>query len=130
MAEINSKDVMSLRNKTGLPMMACKAALAEAGGDAEKAEELLRKQLKGKMEARTDRAAGEGRVGIFVNEDHTAATIVEVRAESDFTAKNEQGTQGRRHTAPHTIQWTVGWHAMRSGALTGGTRMVYWTGRW
>ena len=36
MAEINSKDVMSLRNKTGLPMMACKAALAEAGGDPEK----------------------------------------------------------------------------------------------
>ncbi|MBS0191651.1 MAG: translation elongation factor Ts [Phycisphaerales bacterium] len=90
MAEINSKDVMSLRNKTGLPMMACKAALAEAGGDPEKAEEILRKQLKGKMEGRTDRAAGEGRVGIFVNEDHTAASIVEVRAESDFTAKNEQ----------------------------------------
>ncbi|MBL8875799.1 MAG: translation elongation factor Ts [Phycisphaerae bacterium] len=90
MAEINSKDVMALRNKTGLPMMACKAALAEAGGDPEKAEEILRKQLKGKMEGRTDRAAGEGRVGIFVNDDHTAAAIVEVRAESDFTAKNEQ----------------------------------------
>ncbi len=90
MAEINSKDVMALRNKTGLPMMACKAALGEAGGDPEKAEEILRKQLKGKMEGRTDRAAGEGRIGIHVNNDHTAAAIVEVRAESDFTAKSEK----------------------------------------
>jgi elongation factor Ts len=90
MAEINSKDVMSLRNKTGLPMMACKAALAEAGGDPEKAEELLRKQLKGKMDTRTDRAAGEGRVGIFVAPGNTAAAVVEIRAESDFTAKNDK----------------------------------------
>jgi elongation factor Ts len=90
MAEINSKDVMALRNKTGLPMMACKKALEEAGGDPEKAEEILRKQLKGKMEARTDRAAGEGRIGIHVNEESTAAAIVELRAESDFTAKSEK----------------------------------------
>ncbi|MBY0114359.1 MAG: translation elongation factor Ts [Phycisphaerales bacterium] len=90
MAEINSKDVMNLRNKTGLPMMACKAALAEAGGDPEKAEEILRKQLKGKMDTRTDRAAGEGRIGIFAKADSSAASIVEVRAESDFTAKNDK----------------------------------------
>ncbi|MCC6427631.1 MAG: translation elongation factor Ts [Phycisphaerales bacterium] len=89
MAEISAKEVMSLRNKTGLSMMACKAALAEAGGDPEKAEEILRKQLKGKMESRTDRAAGEGRVEVLINADHTAAAIVEVRAETDFTAKND-----------------------------------------
>ena len=47
-SELNAKDVMNLRNQTGLPMMACKAALLEAGGDPVKAEELLRKQLKGK----------------------------------------------------------------------------------
>jgi elongation factor Ts len=50
MAEISAKEVMSLRNKTGLSMMACKAALTEAGGDFEQAEEILRKQIKGKME--------------------------------------------------------------------------------
>ncbi|MBL8963984.1 MAG: translation elongation factor Ts [Phycisphaeraceae bacterium] len=87
MAEISAKDVMSLRNRTGLSMMACKAALAEAGGDADKAEEILRKQLKGKMESRTDRAAGEGRVEVIVGQ--AAAAIVEVRAETDFTAKND-----------------------------------------
>ncbi len=89
MAEISAKEVMSLRNRTGLSMMACKAALTEAGGDPEKAEEILRKQLKGKMESRTDRAAGEGRIEVLVNPDHTAAVIVEVRAETDFTAKND-----------------------------------------
>jgi elongation factor Ts len=87
--ELNAKDVMNLRNKTGLPMMACKAALIEAGGDPEKAEDILRKQLKGKMESRTDRAAGQGRLGIVLNADKSAGAIVEVRAETDFTAKND-----------------------------------------
>ncbi|MBM4108818.1 MAG: translation elongation factor Ts [Phycisphaerae bacterium] len=88
MADINPKIVMQLRNKTGLPMMACKAALEKAGGDMDKAEEILRKELKGKMEARTERAAGEGRIAVHLTRE--AATIVEVRAESDFTAKNEK----------------------------------------
>jgi len=90
MAEISAKEVMALRNKTGLPMMACKKALAEAGGDVEEAENLLRKQLKGKMESRTERTAGEGRIGIAINHKSGSATIVEIRAETDFTAKNEQ----------------------------------------
>jgi elongation factor Ts len=106
MAEINSKDVMALRNKTGLPMMACKAALAEAAGDMDKAEEILRKQLKGKMESRTDRAAGEGRIGIAVSEE--AATIVEIRLETDFTAKSEKVVNGVKMIAQAALQETAG----------------------
>jgi len=87
---ISPKDVMSLRNRTGLPMMACKKALAEAGGDVDAAEELMRKQLKGKMDKRVDRAAGEGRIAIAVNFESGAAAIVELRAETDFTAKNDK----------------------------------------
>lgn len=90
MAEINAKDVMSLRNKTGLAMMACKKALTEANGDVVKAEEILRKELKGKMETKMDRAAGEGRIEVAVSPDGKAATIVELKAETDFTAKNEK----------------------------------------
>lgn len=90
MAEINPKDVMKLRNRTGLPMMACKSALEKAGGDADKAEEILRKELKGKMDTRTDRPAGDGRIAITVNFAAGTAAIVEVRAETDFTAKNEK----------------------------------------
>ncbi len=89
MAEISAADVMKLRNKTGLSMMECKKALQEASGDAEAAENLLRMKLKGKMDTRTDRAAGEGRVGIAIAKDGRSASIVELRAESDFTAKNE-----------------------------------------
>jgi len=90
MPEINAKDVMKLRNKTGLAMMACKKALQEASGDIEAAEDLLRKQLKGKMETKVDRAAGEGRIGIAVADAHAGAAIVELKAETDFTAKNDK----------------------------------------
>jgi translation elongation factor Ts len=88
MAEISAKDVMALRNRTGLSMMECKKALVEAGGDPEKAEEVLRKALKGKMETKVDRAAGEGRIAVAVN--GSDAAIVEIKAETDFTAKNEK----------------------------------------
>ena len=104
--EINAKDVMNLRNRTGLPMMACKAALGEANGDVERAEELLRKQLKGKMEGRTDRAAGEGRIAIFTTGE--AAAIVEVRAETDFTAKSEKIVNGARKIAELVISEHAG----------------------
>jgi elongation factor Ts len=89
MSEISAKDVMKLRNATGLSMMECKKALAEAGGDFEKAEEILRKKLKGKMDARTDRVAGEGRIAVAINPQESAAAIIELRTETDFTAKNE-----------------------------------------
>lgn len=80
------KDVMALREKTGMPMMECKAALTEAEGDMAKAEEILKSKAKGKMDARTERTAGEGRIGIAIK--GSDAAIVEVRAESDFTARN------------------------------------------
>lgn len=99
MAEINAKDVMNLRNKTGLAMMACKKALIEADGDIDQAEDLLRKQLKGKMETKMDRAAGEGRIEVAVSGDGQAATIVELRAETDFTAKNEKFVNATRKVA-------------------------------
>jgi elongation factor Ts len=106
MPEISAKDVMNLRNKTGLPMMACKAALEEAGGDPEKAEELLRKKLKGKMETRTDRVAGQGRIAIA--RSHEAASIIELRTETDFTAKNEKFISGAQKIAELALQAHAG----------------------
>ncbi|MHC5023369.1 MAG: translation elongation factor Ts [Planctomycetota bacterium] len=82
-----AKDVMALRQKTGMGMMDCKKALTETNGDMAAAEEWLRERVKGKMEARTERATGEGRIGIAV--DGAAAAIVEIQTETDFTAKNE-----------------------------------------
>jgi elongation factor Ts len=82
-----AKDVMALRQKTGMGMMDCKKALNENGGDAAKAEEWLRERVQGKMAERTERATGEGRIGVAV--DGSKASIVEVQTETDFTAKNE-----------------------------------------
>lgn len=87
MSTFTAKDVMTLRQKTGLGMLECKKALTETNGDIEAAEQFMREKLKGKMDTRTERATGEGRVGIAINGDQ--AVIVEVQTESDFTAKNE-----------------------------------------
>ncbi len=88
MADISAKQVMALRQKTGLSMMECKKALVETGGDQEAAEDNLRKKLKGKMDTRTDRPNADGRIHIGIDGDK--AVILEVRAETDFTAKNEK----------------------------------------
>ncbi len=90
MADIPAKTVMALRQKTGLSMMECKKALQECNGDMETAIDFLKKKLKGKMETRSDRAAGEGRIGIKVSDDGRNAVIAELRTETDFTAKNDE----------------------------------------
>lgn len=86
--EISASVVMKLRDRTGLSMMECKKALVEAAGDMDKAEDVLRKKLKGKMDSKEARATGEGRIAIAVGP--SSAAIVELRANTDFTAKNEQ----------------------------------------
>lgn len=106
MAEISAKDVMNLRNRTGLPMMACKDALKETGGDVAAAEEYLRKKLKGKMETRTDRAAGEGRIAVAIGDN--GASIVELRAESDFTAKNDAFVEAANKIAQAALAQPTG----------------------
>ena len=82
-----AKDVMSLRQKTGLGMMDCKNALNETNGDPTAAEEWLRETKKGKMDTRTERTTGEGKICVAINDN--SAVIIEVRTETDFTARNE-----------------------------------------
>lgn len=82
-----AKDVMSLRQKTGLGMMDCKKALNETDGDPVAAEEWLRETKKGKMDTRTERTTGEGKICVAI--DNGCGVIVEVQTETDFTAKNE-----------------------------------------
>jgi elongation factor Ts len=89
MAEITAGMVKELREKTDAPMMECKKALAEAGGDMAKAEEILRVKLGNKASKAAARIAAEGVVGIAVNAGATLGTIVEVNCETDFVAKND-----------------------------------------
>ena len=88
MAEITAAMVKELREKTDAPMMECKKALAEAGGDLAKAEEILRVKLGSKASKAAARVAAEGVVAVIPATARSAA-IVEVNCETDFVAKND-----------------------------------------
>ena len=89
MADITAGMVKELREKTDAPMMECKKALTEAGGDMAKAEELLRVKLGNKATKAAARVTAEGVVGIHVAADGKLGAIVEVNCETDFVAKND-----------------------------------------
>src|SRR4051812_16472085 len=90
MAEITAALVKELRELTGLGMMECKKALAEAGGDIKKAEELLRVKSGAKASKAATRIAAEGVIGAYVSPDGKLGALVELNSETDFVAKNEE----------------------------------------
>jgi elongation factor Ts len=90
MAEISAALVKERRELTGLGMMECKKALAEAGGDLKKAEELLRVKSGAKASKAASRIAAEGVVGTFVSPDGKVGALVELNCETDFVAKNDE----------------------------------------
>ncbi|MCK2125896.1 translation elongation factor Ts [Thauera aromatica] len=89
MAEITASMVKELREKTDAPMMECKKALTEAGGDMDKAEEILRVKLGNKASKAAARVTAEGIVGTFLAADGKLAAMVELNCETDFVAKND-----------------------------------------
>jgi elongation factor Ts len=89
MAEITAALVKELRELTGLGMMECKKALAEAGGDLKKAEDLLRVRSGAKASKAAGRIAAEGVIGAWLAPDRKLGALVEVNCETDFVAKNE-----------------------------------------
>jgi elongation factor Ts len=93
MAEITAAIVKSLRERTGLPMMDCKRALEETGGDQEKAVELLRKAGMKTMEKRSGRETSFGRLAVFTGANPNVGTIVELRCESAPVAGHEEFAQ-------------------------------------
>ena len=89
MAEISAGLVKELREMTGLPMMECKKALAETGGDLKKAEELLRVKSGAKASKAASRIAADGVIGSFLSADSKTGALVELNSETDFVAKND-----------------------------------------
>jgi len=90
MAEVTASMVKELREKTDAPMMECKRALAEAGGDPAKAEEILRVKLGSKASKAAARVTAEGIIAISTAGNGKAAALVEINCETDFVAKNEE----------------------------------------
>lgn len=87
---ISAAMVKELRERTGLGMMDCKKALAEADGDMDKAIEDLRKKSSLKAAKKAGRTAANGLLGVKVAEDGSRMAMVEVNIETDFAAKNEK----------------------------------------
>jgi elongation factor Ts len=90
MAHITAKMVSELRGRTGAGMMDCKKALEEAGGDFDKAVELLRAKGAARADKRAGRAAAEGVIEAYVHFNGRVAVLVELNCETDFVARNEE----------------------------------------
>ncbi|TWU24450.1 Elongation factor Ts [Novipirellula galeiformis] len=93
MADITAAAVKAFRERTGLPMMDCKKALTEAGGDEEKAVELLRKKGQTLADSRSDRETAFGRFGLYIGTDKKVGAMVELLCESAPVTTNEQFIQ-------------------------------------
>ncbi len=93
MAAITAALVKELRDATGAGMMDCKKALVECDGDMTKAVDYLRENGLAKAAKKAGRIASEGLVKLAFNADGTSAAAVEVNAETDFVAKNEEFVQ-------------------------------------
>ncbi len=87
--EFTAKDVADLRTRTGVGMMDCKKALAEANGDTEKAIEILREKGLAAAAKKAGRIAAEGMAYSEVCANCKKGVIVEVNCETDFAAKSE-----------------------------------------
>ena len=87
--EINPQTVKQLREKTNAGFMDCKRALAEAGGDLDKAETLLRTKGIASASKKSSRATKEGIVASYIHSQGKVGVLVEVNCETDFVAKNE-----------------------------------------
>ena len=88
MAEITASMVKDLREKTGVGMMDCKAALAATQGDMDAAVDWLRAKGLAKAAKKSTRVAAEGLVGVAV--EGTTGAVVEVNSETDFVARNDK----------------------------------------
>lgn len=93
MTTISAAAVKAFRERTGLPLMDCKQALQEAGGDEDAAIEVLRKKGKQLSDKRSDRETAFGRFGMYLGTDKQVGAMVELLCESAPVTSNEQFIQ-------------------------------------
>jgi elongation factor Ts len=106
---VGAKDVKALRDRTGAGMMECKSALEEAGGDIDKAIELLRVKGQAQAAKRGGRSASEGVVGSYVHAGGKIGVLVEVDCETDFVARTEPFQEFARDVALHIAAAAPQW---------------------
>ncbi len=84
-----SNDVKKLREETGHGVMDCKKALTEAGGDYNKAKEVLSSQIERMAQKKSERETKAGLIESYTHTDGRVGVILEVNCESDFVARND-----------------------------------------
>src|SRR5438067_4627330 len=109
MAEISAGQVKELREKTGAGMMDCKKALAESGGDFEKAVEYLRKKGIASAAKKAGRATKEGAVSSYIHGEGRVGVLVEINCETDFVARTEQFRNFVKDVAMHIAAANPQW---------------------
>ncbi|MGD0128197.1 MAG: translation elongation factor Ts [Terriglobia bacterium] len=87
---VSAEQVKKLREISGAPMLECKKALEEAGGDLEKAYTILRKRGQAVAAKKAGRTTSEGIVGSYIHAGGKMGVLIEVNCESDFVARTEE----------------------------------------
>ncbi len=98
---VSAADVKALRERTGAAMMDCKAALEEAGGDPDKAVEILRVKGQASAAKREGKATSEGTVASYIHATGKVGVLVEIQCETDFVARNDDFQDFAREVAVH-----------------------------
>ena len=101
MAEIAASAVKELRDRTGSGMMDCKAALAETGGNVEKAIDYLREKGLAKAAKKAARTASDGRIFHYVHTNFKIGALLELNSETDFVAKTDEFNELGHEIAMH-----------------------------
>jgi elongation factor Ts len=98
---VSAEAVKKLREVSGAPMMECKKALEESGGDPEKAYTILRKRGQAAAAKKAGRTTSQGLIGAYVHPGSQIAVIVELNCESDFVARNAEFRELAHDLAMH-----------------------------
>ena len=101
MTAVSAQNVKALRDRTGAGVLACREALAEADGDFDKAEEILRVKGAAQAAKRADAEVTEGVVQSYIHAGNRIGVLVEVDCQTDFVARNEKFIEFARDLALH-----------------------------
>jgi elongation factor Ts len=109
MTDISAEEVKRLRQRTGAGMMDSKKALQEAGGDVDRAVEILRERGLASAQKRAGRSATQGVVDAYIHHNNTVGVLVEVNCETDFVAKTDEFRRLARDVALHIASAMPQW---------------------
>jgi elongation factor Ts len=109
MTDISAEEVKRLRQRTGAGMMDSKKALQEAGGDVDRAVEILRERGLASAQKRAGRSATQGVIDAYIHHNNTVGVLVEVNCETDFVAKTDEFRRLARDVALHIASAMPQW---------------------